>query len=300
MVSRYLHSLFPSIELKESEQYLNNCAFSSSIQNFQFGENIQGKPRKTREHLKFLGGPSSLTFDSSSAFVIQNIKNRGYYLISSNGLGNTEKFFLSHGEIIYAVISKGNRQVLLKNLKIQDIYKRTIDFNLISLMFNLKVPQRESGAFLSKEITMHDARLLSYLGSTGRNIIHHFLHDETRNFLHKNTSIIVNDKPMPSSIDQVHENNLNIAPKILHENYAKSAPTVSKKSRGVNRKHAHSRYTFQKKKRVFSLYAQDEEDNTIPLIIQLSNHLNEQLKSFFHTSTIQISIIEIGKITINE
>jgi hypothetical protein len=257
------------------------------------------KPQKIQEHLKLLGGPASFTFDPSSAFIIQNINNRGYSLISSDYQSTTEKFFLSHGNKIYAVISKGDRKVLLKNMKIQDKYGRTIDFNLISLQFNFNTSQKGSAPFLSRKITMHDARLLSYLGGVGRNIIHHFLHDETRNFLHNHASIIFDEKSIPSSINQVHERILNIAPKKSHENYAENALSITEKSRGLNRKHKHSRYIFLKKKSVFPLNTQNDEDKNKQLVMQLSCNLNKQLKSFFHISTIQISIIEIGKITIN-
>ena len=299
MISRYLHLLFPSIGLKESNQYLTKCAFSFPIRNTYIHEDNRAKPQEIQADLKFLGGPAGFSFDPSSAFIIQNIKNRGHFLISSDYQSTSEIYLLSHGEKISAVISKDDRKVLLKNLKIQDKYGRTFNLNLISLWFNFNTPQKESGAFLSREITIHDVRLISYLGGVGRNIIHRFLYDETQNFLRKNSSILFNDDSIPSSIKQVHEKFHNIPPKKLHENYAEIAPVITEKSHIVNRKHKHSRYIFLRKKSAFSLNTQDEEDNNKQLIIQLSNHLNEQLKSFFHISTIQISIIEIGKYTIN-
>ncbi len=299
MISRYLHLLLPPIGLKESERYLTKCAFSSSKQDLYTYENVRMKLEKIQEHLKLLGGPASFTFDPSSAFIIQNINNRDYFLFSSDYQSNTEKYFLSHGDKIYAVVSKGDRNVLLKNLKTQDKFGRTIDFNLISLLFNFNNSQKESEPFLSRKITMHDARLLSYLGSVGRNIIHQFLHDETQNFLHNNVSIIFHDKSILSSINQVDKKILDVAPKKNHRIYAENTPATTEKPHGVNRKHKHSRYVFLKKKSEFSLNTKDGEANRKQLIIQLSNHLNEQLKSFFHISTIQISIIEIGKITIN-
>lgn len=299
MISRYLHLLFPSIGLKESNQYLTKCAFSFPIRNTYIHEDNRAKPQEIQADLKFLGGPAGFSFDPSSAFIIQNIKNRGHFLISSDYQSTSEIYLLSHGEKISAVISKDDRKVLLKNLKIQDKYGRTFNLNLISLWFNFNTPQKESGAFLSREITIHDVQLISYLGGVGRNIIHRFLYDETQNFLRKNSSILFNDDSIPSSIKQVHEKFHNIPPKKLHENYAEIAPVITEKSHIVNRKHKHSRYIFLRKKSAFSLNTQDEEDNNKQLIIQLSNHLNEQLKSFFHISTIQISIIEIGKYTIN-
>lgn len=300
MISRYLHLLFPSIGLKESNQYLTKCAFSFPIRNTYIHEDNRAKPQEIQADLKFLGGPAGFSFDPSSAFIIQNIKNRGHFLISSDYQSTSEIYLLSHGEKISAVISKDDRKVLLKNLKIQDKYGRTFNLNLISLWFNFNTPQKESGAFLSREITIHDVQLISYLGGVGRNIIHRFLYDETQNFLRKNSSILFNDDSIPSSIKQVHEKFHNIPPKKLHENYAEIAPVITEKSHRVNRKHKHSRYIFLRKKSAFSLNTQDEEDNNKQLIIQLSNHLNEQLKSFFHISTIQISIIKIGKYTINE
>jgi len=299
MISRYLHSLFPSTGLKETEQYLSNCAFSFCNRDFHIHEGVHIEPQINQEHLKFLGGPANINFSPSSTFIIQNINNRGFLLISSNYPGNTENFPLSHGDIIYAVIPKSNRQMLLKNLKIQDKYQRTTNINLINLLFFFNKSQKISAAFISRKISVHDARFLSYLGYASRNIIHHFLHDETQNFLNNNTSMIFNDKSIPSSINHVHEKILDIAPKKLHKNYAETAPAIIDKSRGVNRKHKHSRYTFLKKISVFSINAKDDEDDCKHLIIELSNHLNEQLKSFFHISTIHISIIEIGKITIN-
>jgi len=299
LISRYLHLLFPSIGLKESERYLNNCAFSSWIQDFQNPEEIRGKLQKSHEHLDILGGPASFSFDPSSAFILQNIKNQNYYLISSDNQSTTEIFHLSHGDKIYAVISKGDRKVFLKNLKIQDKYGQTFNFHLISLRFNFNTSQKEGSAFLSRKITMHDARLLSYLGGVGRNIVHHFLNDETQNFLINNSSIIFNDDSIPPFIKQVNEKFLDFVPKNIHENYAETASAIAEKSHRVFRKHKHSRYIFLRKKRAFSFNKQDEEDISKQLIIQLSNHLNEQLESFFHISTIYISIIEIGKFTIN-
>lgn len=296
MISRYLHLLFPSIGLKESEQYLNNCAFSSLTRNFHIHEDIQTQPQKNQEHLNFLGGPADFTFDSSSAIIVQNINNHKYLLISSDCQSTTGNFHLSHGDKIYAVISKNNRKVLLKNLKIQDNYGRAIDFNLISLLFVFNTPQKKSAPFLSRKTTMHDARLLSYLGGVSSNIVHQFLRDETQNFLHKNASIMFNGEPISSSINQAHEKFPDVVPTNLHSNYSEYEPLLSKKSRRVSRKHKHSIYIFMKKIHVVSF---DKKDNKKKLILQLSNHLNEQLKSFFHISTIQISIIEMRKITIN-
>jgi hypothetical protein len=299
MISRHLHLLFPSIELEDSECYLNNCAFSSCMRDLHSHEEIHKKLQKNYEHLKFLGGPAILTFNPSSSFIIQNIRNHDYLLISSDYQSNTEKFLLSHGDKIYAVFSKDDRKVLLKNLKIQTKNGQTFNLKLISLYFNFTTYQKEHVAFSSRNITMHDARLLSYLGGDGKNIIHHFLYNETQDFLHKNGSILFNDDSIPSSIKQVHEKFLNNAPKKLHRNYSEIESAITEKSRRVNRKHKHSRYIFLRKKSVFSLNAQNDEDNIKQLIIQLSNHLNEQLKSFFHISTIQISISEIGNFTIN-
>jgi len=187
----------------------------------------------------------------------------------------------------------------LKNIKIQDKYRQTFNINLIGLVFNFNTSQKQRVAVLSRKITMHDARLLSYLGGVGRNIIHHFLYEETQNFLHKNSSIFFKEDSIPSFIKQVDEKIFDIAPKIIHGNYAGIAPAIAEKSHRVFRKHKHSRYIFLRKKRTFSINKQDEEDISKQLIIQLSNHLNEQLKSFFHISTIQISVMEIGKFTIN-
>ena len=300
IITKYLHLLFPSIGLKESNRYLTKCAFSFPIRNTYIYENNLAKPQEAQEHLKFLGGPAVFSFDPLSAFIIQNIKNRDYFLISSDYLSTTEKFLLSHGEKLFTVITKDDRKVLLKNLKIQDKYGRTFDFNLISLWFNFNTSHKEFTPFLSRKITLYDARLLSYLGGYYRNIIHDFLYDETQNFLHKNASVLFNDNSISSSIKQVHEKFPDLAPKKLHEIYTEIVPAITKKSRRVNRKHKHSRYTFLRKKSVFSLKAQNEEDNNKQLILQLSNYLNKQLKSFFHISTIQISIIKIGKYTINE
>jgi hypothetical protein len=299
MLSRHLHLLFPSIRLEDSECYLNNCAFSSCMRDLHSHEEIHKKLRKNYEHLKFLGGPAIFTFNPSSSFIIQNIKNHDYLLITSDYQSITEKFLLSHGNKIYAVISKGDRKVLLKNLKIQTKNGQTFIIKLICLYFNFATYQKEYVAFSSRNITMHDARLLSYLGGDGKNIIHHFLYNETQDFLHKNASILFNDDSIPSSIKQVHEKFLNNAPKKLFRNYSEIESAITEKSRRVNRKHKHSRYIFLRKKSVFSFNAQNYEDNIKQLIIQLSNHLNEQLKSFFHISTIQISISEIGNFTIN-
>ncbi len=292
MISRYLHLLLPSIGLKESERYLNNCAFSSLTRDFHIHEDIHIKPQKNQEHLNFLGGPADFTFDSSSAIIVQNINNHKYLLISSDCQSTTGNFHLSHGEKIYAVISKNNRKVLLKNLKIRDNYGRAINFNLISLLFVFSTSQKKSATFLSRKTTVHDARLLSYLGSVRSNIVHQFLRDETQKFLHKNSSIVFNGEPISSSINQAHENFPDVVSINLHCNYSEYEPLLSKKSRRVSRKHKHSRYIFMKKKNMFSF-------NKKKLILQLSNYLNEQLKSFFHISTIQISIIEMRKITIN-
>ena len=291
--------LFPSIGLKESERYLNNCAFSSWIRDFQNTEEIHIKQQKSHEHLTFLGGPANFTFDPSSAFIMQNIKNQNYYLISTDNQSTTENFFLSHGDKIYAVISKGNRKVLLKNLNIQDKNGQTFNFNSIGLWLNFNTSQKERVAVLSRKITMRDARLLSYLGDVGKNNIHHFLYDETQDFLHKNSSIFLKDDSTPSFIKQVDEKVFDIAPKNIHENYAEIEPTIAENSHRVFRKHKHSRYIFLRKKRAFSFNKKDEEDISTQLIIQLSNHLNKQLESFFHKSTIQISITEIGNFTFN-
>ena len=182
--------------------------------------------------------------------------------------------------------------MLLKNLKIRDNYGRAINFNLISLLFVFSTSQKNSATFLSRKTTVHDARLLSYLGSVRSNIVHQFLRDETQKFLHKNSSIVFNGEPISSSINQAHENFPDVVSINLHCNYSEYEPLLSKKSRRVSRKHKHSRYIFMKKKNMFSF-------NKKKLILQLSNYLNEQLKSFFHISTIQISIIEMRKITIN-
>jgi len=230
---------------------------------------------------------------------MQNIKNQNYYLISSDNQSTTENFLLSHGEKMFAAISIDDRKVFLKNLKIQDKYGQTFIFNLIGLWFNFNTSQKERAAILSRKITMRDARLLSYLGGIGKNIIHHFLYDETQNFLNKNSSTIFKEDSIPSFIKQVDEKVIDIAPKIIHENYAGIAPAIAEKSHRVFRKHKHSRYIFLRKKRTFSFNKQDEEEINKQLIIQLSNHLNKQLESFFHISTIQISIIEIGKFSTN-
>jgi len=292
LISKYLHILFPAIGFKESEQYLTKCAFSFPIRNTPNQENIFTKTHHSLEHLKFLGGPANLVFDPSSAFIIQKNNNQGYFLISSNRQCIAEKFILSHGEKIYAFISKNGREVLLKNLVIQDGYGQTIDFGLISLLLFFNTSQDKSTTYLSQKITMHDAKFLSYLGKVERNIIHQFLRDETHNFLHSNVSIMINDEIIPPSSNQIHGKIPDISAKILHENYSKITPTLTKTPRGVSRKHKHSRYIFMKKTSSFSF---NKENRKKKLILQLSNHLNEQLKSFFHTSTIQISIIEIRK-----
>ncbi len=299
IISRYLHLLFSSIGLKESNRYLTKCAFSFPIRNTYIYEDNLAKPQESKEHLKFLGGPAVFSFDPLSSFIIQNIKNRDYFLISSDYQSTTEKFLLSHGEKIFTVISKGDCKVLLKNLKIQDQHGRILDFNLISLWFNFNTSQKKYASFLSRKITLHDARLLFYLGGFGRNIIHHFLYDEAQNFLHKNASVLFNDSSISSSAKQAHEKFLDLAPKKLHKIYTEIVPAITQKSHRVNRKHKHSRYIFMRKKNVFSIKAHNEKDNNKQLILQLSNYLNKQLKSFFHISTIQISIIEIGKYTIN-
>jgi len=291
--------LFPSIGLKESEHYLSNCAFSSWRREFQYTEGIRIKLQKSHDHLRFLGGLASFTFDPSSVFILQKIKNQNYYLIYSDNQSSTEKLHLSHGDKIYAVISKDDRKVFLKNLKIHDKYGRTFDLNLISLTFNFNTSQKVGAAFLSRRISRYDARLLFYLGGAGRNIIHYFLHDEIQKFLCKNSSIFFNDDSIPPFIKQVNEKLLDIALKNIHENYAKIAPARAEKSHRVFRKHKHSRYIFLSKMKSLSFNKQIEEDISKQLIIQLSNYLNEQLESFFHISTIQISIIEIGKFTIN-
>ena len=297
IISRYLHILFPAIGFKESERYLTKAAFSFSTRNTLIQENTFTKSHHSLEHLKFLGGSAKFVFDPSSAFIIQKNNNQKYFLISSNCQCITENFILSHGEKIYTFISKSDRKVLLKNLVIQDGYGRTVDFGLISFLFFFNTSQNKPETSSSQEITVHDARLLSCLGKVGRNTIHQFLLDETRSFLHTNASTMLNDKTIPPSSNQTHGKNPDIAPKILHKNYSKNTPILIKISRGVSRKHKHSRYTFIKKISTFSF---NKEELKKKLILQLSNHLNKQLKSFFHTSTIQISIIEIRKIIINE
>jgi len=94
MISRYLHLLFPSIGLKESDRYLAKCAFSFPIRNTYICEDNLAKPQEIQEHLKFLGGPAGFSFDPSSAFIVQNIKNRDYFLIFSDYQSTTEKLFL--------------------------------------------------------------------------------------------------------------------------------------------------------------------------------------------------------------
>lgn len=299
MIGRYLHLLFPSIGLKESDRYLAKCAFSLPVRNTYIYEDNLAKPQEIQEHLKFLGGPADFSFDPSSTFIVQNVKNRDNFLMFSDYQSTAEKPFLSHGDKISAVISNDDRKVLLKNLEIRDKYNQIINLNLISIKINFNTSQKESTSNSSRKIMMHDARFLSYLGGVGRNFIHHFLYDETQNFLHKNSSILLDDDSIPSSIKQIDEKLFDITPKKLHENYAEISPAITENSHRINRKHKHSRYVFLRKKNAFSLNTQDEEDNNKQLIIQLSNHLNEQLKSFFYISTIQISIIEIGKYTIN-
>jgi len=297
VTSRYLHKLFPAIGFKESERYLTKTAFSFPIRNTPIQESIFTKPHHSLEHLKFLGGPAKFVFDPSSAFIIQKKNNQEYFLISSNHQSNSKDFILPHGDKIFAFISKNDRKVLLKNLIIQDSYGQTIDFGLISLLFFFNISQNKPETSSSHEITLHDARLLSYLGEVGKNTIHQFLLDETHSFLHTNASIILNDETIPPSSNQTHGKIPDMALKILHENYSKNTPILTKISRGVSRKHKHSMYTFIKKMSVFSFNKEELKKN---LILQLSNHLNKQLKSFFHTSIIQISIIEIREITINE
>jgi hypothetical protein len=218
-------------------------------------------------------------------------------LISSNRQCITGNFILSHGDKIFAFISKNDCKVLLKNLIIQDGYGRTVDFGLISLLFFFNTSQNKPETSSSQEITVHDASVLSCLGKVGRNTIHQFLLDETRSFLHTNASIMLNDDTISPSSSQTHGKIPDIAPKILHKYYSKNKPTLTKISRGVSRKHKHSRYAFMKKTSTFSF---NKEKLKKKLILQLSIHLNKQLKSFFHTSTIQISIIEIRKMIINE
>ena len=288
VTSRYLHLLFPAIGFKESERYLTKAAFSFPIRNTPIQENIFTKSHHNLDHLKFLGGPTKFVFDPSSAFIIQKNNNQKYFLISSNRECITENFALSHGDKIYAFISKNDRKVLLKNLIIQDSYGRTIDFGLISLLFFFNTSPNKFETSSSQEITIHDARLLSYLGKVGRNTIHQFLLDETRSFLHTNVSIMLNDKTNPPSRNKTRGNIPDISPKFFHVNYSKSMPILTKISHGVNRKHTHSRYTFMKNSSMLSF---DNEEHKKKLILRLSNHLNEQLKSFFHTSNIQISII---------
>ena len=299
MISRYLHLLFPSTGLNESDRYLTRCAFSFPIRNTFIYEDNLTKPQEIQEHLKFLGGPANFSFDPSSTLIIQNIKNRDYFLIFSDYQSFTEESHLSYGDKISAVISKDDRKVLLKNLEIRDKYNQIINLNLISIRIIFNTSQKESTSNSSRKITMHDARILSYLGGVGRNIIHHFLYAETQNFFYKNSSILLNNDYIPSSIKRVDKKSFDIAPKKLHENYAEIAQAITENSHRVKRKHKHSRYVFLRKKSAFSLNTQDEEYNNEQLILQLSNYLNEQLKSFFHISTIQISIIEIEKYTIN-
>jgi len=297
VTSRYIQLLFPAIGFKETERYLTKAAFSFPIRNTPIQENMLTKPHHSLEHLKFLGGPAKFVFNPSSALIIQKNNNQEYLLISSSHRRNINNFILSHGEKIYAFISKNDRKVLLKNLIIQDGYGRTIDFGLISLLFFFNISQNISETSSPLKITVHDGRLLSCLGKVGRNTIHQFLLDETRDFLHTNASIMFNEETIPPSSNQTRGNNPDIAPKILHENYSKNTPILTKISHGVSRKHKHSRYTFMK---IISTFPFGKEELKKKLILQLSNHLNKQLKSFFHTSTIQISIIEIRKITINE
>jgi len=297
VTSRYLQILFPAIGFKESERYLTKAAFSFPIRNAPIQENIFAEPHHSLEHLKFLGGPAKFVFDPSSTFVIQKINNQKYFLFSSNRQCITENFILSHGDKIYALISKSDHKVLFENLIIQDSYGRTVDFGLISLSFFFNTSQNKPETSSPQEITVHDARFLSCLRGVDRNTIHQFLFDETRGFLHTNASIMLNDETIPSSSNQARGNTHDTSPKILHENYSKSSPILTKTPHGVSRKHKRSRYTFIKKTSTLSF---DKEEYKNNLILQLSRHLNKQLKSYFHTSTIQISTIEIRKITINE
>jgi len=297
IISRYLHLLFPSIGSLDSTHYLTKSAFSFPLRNTHIQETIFTESHHNQKHFEFLGGPAKFAFDSPSAFVIQKNNDHEYFLITSGHQGVKEIFSLSHGEKIYTFISSNDQEVLLENLIIQDCYGRTIDFGLINLMIDLNASQNEPSTFFSRKITAHDANLLSYLGNAGNNPIHQFLRDETRSFLQANTSIMLNDETLPLSPNQAHGKTPEITTKILHENYSINTPVFPKTSRGVSRKHKHSRYTFMKKTNEFFF---NKEELQKKLILQLSNHLNEQLKSFFHTSTIQISIIEIRKITINE
>jgi len=299
MITHYLNELFPSIRLDEIDAYLNKCAFSFSKPYFRIGKTIFIQPQKTRECLKLLGGPAHLKFEPSLEFIIHNTGNQDYFLISSEYPENTELFFLPHGNTIYTIISKTNRQVLLKNLKNQNISGQTIDYKLTSLFIDQNVPPIKPPTSLSRKISMDDARFLSYLGNTGTNIIYYFLLEETKIFLHKNTSIIFGSKPLSSFNNQADEKILDSSVIRRHENYAENAMEITEKPSGVNRKHTHSRYTFLKKKKTSSLNIQDEEAKNRQLELQLSNHLNNKLKSFFHTSTIQLFIKEIEKTTIH-
>lgn len=300
IIGDYLNLLLPEMGLRESNRFLNNCAFSFSDYELFILKDTPLVSHISPEYLLYLGGPAIFSFEPSSVLIIQNIKNQDFFVITSDSESSLSEFHLSHGDRIYAVNLEKDRKVLLNNLKTHDKNKRSVVLNSIILQFNFNISCNNCRSSFPKKITMHEAEFLFHLGSVGKNSIHRFLYDETLDFLKNKIPILLDDDPIPHSVEKAFENLINVTSNKHQKNYAEFGPLITKKNCKAKRKHKHSRYTFLRKNNGEILSSQKMESNFNDLMSRLSNHLNNQLKSFFHISTIQLSIIEKGTMTINE
>ena len=299
IIERYLQLIFSSIGLGQIERYLNNCAFSFRNKDQFFHKDTPSISNINQDYLSYLGGPVSFSFESSSMIIVQNIKNQDCYVIAPDSENPTVKFHLSHGDRIYAIILESDRQIILKKLKVQANNKPKIIFNSITFQFSFNLSRNNHRAAFTRKTKIQEANFLSYLSSDDKSIIHRFLYDETQSFLQNNMPILFDNISFPNSINESNENFSEKSPINHHENYAEISQSRIYKTYKAKRKHQHSRYFFLRKNTSLTLNTQDRENDFNDLVTRLSSYLNKQIKSFFHISTIQTSIIEIGELTIN-
>jgi hypothetical protein len=300
IITRFLHALLPAIEPKSIERYLNNCAFSFSPRYYDISSQEKFKCRHAIQELTKLGGPAKITFRSDSIPIILDIEGNTSSFHFPRW--NTDKYdhFLCHGELIESITTKNDVEIFYDQISVKDGFERHIQLNKIGFKIDFDHSSGKPQALVSHHLSKSDALVFHNLEKSRKEMITSFILNEVKNFL----------KFEPSVIDwggilvaNKHRDQIATADPLkihAHSTYQNIIPVGQLLNKKISRKHKHSIYPYLHKKGAIIENSEERQRETDKIEQMLLLYLNEQFRSFFHTSNILISLLEMGEIKIND
>ena len=298
-IAKFLHALFPAIDWKNIKRFLINCAFSFSPRYYDISDQENANSQQAIQELTKLGGPAKITFRSDSTPIISVIKDNTSSVFFPSRSTDKYNHFLPHGELIESISTSKETQIFCDQINVKDGFERCVQLNKIGFKIDLDLSSRKSQALESQHLSKTDALVFYNLEKSRKEIIASFIIDEVKTFLKFELSII-NSGNNPLT----HKNRdqgvfPDVLIKKLHTNYDHINPDGYLLNKDTSRKHKRSLYPFLHKKGTSYENLEERQRETDEIGQKLLLYLNEQFRSFFHTSNILISLIEMGEIKIN-